>query len=818
MSAADPAVGASSAAAATGPLSPAAVAALQSLLEPYHAYKAHIYNTLYRESLFVHSHTAELGYNHTIDQVREKTMQQQRRLLAFDFRPGCELRDEKGEQLSASALAALPPLSEEEDRLYQVEKAHAFNDVCMGAQTAQSLHLMFAHTVQSLGTERHSRFFPSSPLIQSLYYYGCFALTELSHGTNTQLMRTTATYTESADGRREFVLHTPDKEAAKWWVGNLGKHATHAILAAQLILRGQARGLHWFIVPLRDQNHQPLPGVIIGDIGSKLGWNFLDHGCVVFQYARIPADNLLNRFQDIVDGEYVLAPGIATERARFGRTLSALSGGRVGIGHNAVMQARLALVIATRYSESRCQFGNPPPKTKKKKSAPEQSDDTPPASDAPTSDAAPTAHLIRENPVMSYQLQQWRLLVPLAHNLTAGLFTRWLWRAYLSLQNPDAGVGDELAARQAEVHALSSASKPILTWLSRTAVTRARDGMGGHGFSSFARIGQIKTEIEPSVTYEGENHVLVQQTARYIAMAYRRLRTGKRATRAPLGTLAFLEDPALVSDARLDDAALGVDGAGLDDAPYLLLRALQWRVVYSLEQSSVSLMDRLAHGDDTFDAWNSSQVFGWQDVAESYLHATWMRVALESIETSEATRGNEEARAAMKKVWLVSALGLIMDHRADYLEGGYLTAEQSRTLKSRLLTELPHLRTRAMQLVDVVAPPDWVVWSPLGLKSNRPAVSRAPTTGANAAADNAEFAHATDQTYDNYFHAVTHFRQTYERAPYWQLLREPVGIVGQPGGRFRSTPTQRVHVVRANTGEGEERKVVLTQTVARAKL
>jgi hypothetical protein len=37
---------------------------------------------------------------------------------------------------------------------------------------AQSLHLLFAATVQNLGTERHSRFFPSSPLIQSLYYYG----------------------------------------------------------------------------------------------------------------------------------------------------------------------------------------------------------------------------------------------------------------------------------------------------------------------------------------------------------------------------------------------------------------------------------------------------------------------------------------------------------------------------------------------------------------------------------------------------------------------------------------------------------------------
>jgi acyl-CoA oxidase len=80
-------------------------------------------------------------------------------------------------------------------------------------------------------------------------------------------MRTTATYDAES---QEFIIHTPDYEAAKWWVGNLGKHATHAVVAAQLYIANKNYGLHWFVVQIRNlNNHLPISGISVGDIGLK---------------------------------------------------------------------------------------------------------------------------------------------------------------------------------------------------------------------------------------------------------------------------------------------------------------------------------------------------------------------------------------------------------------------------------------------------------------------------------------------------------------------------------------------------------------------
>lgn len=100
---------------------------------------------------------------------------------------------------------------------------------------------------------------------------GCFALTELTHGTNAQMIQTTATYDPKS---KCFWINSMSERAMKFWIGGASQFANMTLLWANLIVDGKNYGPHGFAIQIRDNsNMRVLPGVIIGDCGAKYGYD-----------------------------------------------------------------------------------------------------------------------------------------------------------------------------------------------------------------------------------------------------------------------------------------------------------------------------------------------------------------------------------------------------------------------------------------------------------------------------------------------------------------------------------------------------------------
>src|SRR3954464_14619253 len=105
---------------------------------------------------------------------------------------------------------------------------------------------LFGGAVLHLGTTKHHERYLWK--IAKLELAGCFAMTETGHGSNVQALRTTATYDPQT---QEFVVHTPDDDARKDYIGGAARDGRLAAVFAQLVVGGESQGVPGAPVPIR---------------------------------------------------------------------------------------------------------------------------------------------------------------------------------------------------------------------------------------------------------------------------------------------------------------------------------------------------------------------------------------------------------------------------------------------------------------------------------------------------------------------------------------------------------------------------------------
>ncbi|MBF6353339.1 acyl-CoA dehydrogenase family protein [Nocardia higoensis] len=336
---------------------------------------------------------------------------------------------------------------------------------------------LFGGAVENLGTERHDEYLKK---LISLDLVGCFAMTESGHGSDVASLETTATYDPATE---EFVIHSPTPSARKDYIGGAAEHARMAAVFAQLITGGESKGVHCFLVPIRDERGMDLPGVTTSDDGLKGGLLGVDNGRIVFDHVRVPREALLNRYADVApDGTY--ESPIENPSRRFFTTLGTLVRGRISVGGAAAAGARVALSIAVRYALQRRQFSDP---------------DTG-----------------REIVLMDYRMHQRRLL-PLVAKSYAYAFAQndLVRRMHLvqSGQDLDPGAQRALEKRAAGL-------KVAQTRHATRAIQECREACGGAGYLTENRLVTLKADTDVFTTFEGDNVVLTQLVAKELLTDY----------------------------------------------------------------------------------------------------------------------------------------------------------------------------------------------------------------------------------------------------------------------------------------------------------
>ena len=202
---------------------------------------------------------------------------------------------------------------------------------------------LFGGSIVGLHTERHKYLFPK---IDDLSVIGCFCLTELGYGNNAVKMETTSTYDES---KKEFIVHSPTALSQKYWITNSVCHANYAVVFAQTLVKGKNEGVNAFLVRIRDENGQVMPGVKIVEMGLKLGLNGVDNGALFFNNVRIPRENMLNKYSD-VDEKGTFHSGTKNIPSRFFKVTERLVSGRLCIASFAMGGTRACLYIGIKYA------------------------------------------------------------------------------------------------------------------------------------------------------------------------------------------------------------------------------------------------------------------------------------------------------------------------------------------------------------------------------------------------------------------------------------------------------------------------------------
>jgi acyl-CoA oxidase len=523
---------------------------------------------------------------------------------------------------------------------------------------------LYIDSLLSLGTEKHFELLDRSFNLTDI---GCFAMTELGHGSNVAGISTTATYIKET---REFEIHTPNSYAAKWWIGGAAQTSNKAVVFAQLWVQGKHEGVHAFVIDIRDAVTNLLkPGVVIGDCGLKFENNGVDNGFIIFKNYRVPYISLLDKVSKITEnGEFVSI--ISKKEKRLGRMLSSLIRGRTGVLSSSESSLKHALTIGIRWAAVRKQFG-------------------PPGSS--------------EISILSYQLTRIRLMPYLSNLFAASASCELMYRKFDRIQ--ELMSKDPECNELVEFHVIISACKVLVSEWAFHGIHECRKICGGIGYSSFSRLGQLLAQHDVNLTWEGDNNILLQQTSAFVV---------KQAQNVLQGAKLNFESLKLISPDffNLKPQKASKDLLELDG----LLSALKYLFNMYLQKTLKKLQENTVKTGNLYNTWNMTQshlqnlgrIFGVNLLAEE------INKKLQSLVNKD-----ENLYFIVLKITKLFIVDKVIQWASELLGSGYLDKQQFEALEEEFNSLCSEIGENCVNIIDAIADEDFMHGSSIGTKDGQ---------------------------------------------------------------------------------------------------
>ncbi|TXF88457.1 acyl-CoA oxidase [Neolewinella aurantiaca] len=532
----------------------------------------------------------------------------------------------------------------------------AYHDLSMTIKFGVQFGL-WGGAVANLGTKRHHDKYLRET--GTLELPGCFAMTETGHGSNVRGLETTAVYDHET---RELIVHSPSVAAGKEYIGN-AMHSKVAAVFCQLIVGGESKGVHAVVVPIRDEEHNTLPGVRVVDNGYKLGLNGVDNGRLWFTRVRVPVENLLDKFGGInAAGDY--ESEIENPSRRFFTMLGTLVGGRVCVPRAGMSAAKSALAIAVRYGLRRRQFAADPLKA--------------------------------ETIIMDYPNQQRRLIPLVAKAYAVQFGLDYLLERYVNRSEKD----------MREIEAMAAGLKSYATWFATAAIQECREATGGKGYLAENRFADLKADTDIFTTFEGDNNVLMQLVAKSLLTEFSK---------------SFKEDG---NFAMLKFISRRVSTIVTEQNPYAIRQTdrahLTSRAFYQqafdfrARRLTSTLAQRLrAYVKDGKSSHEASLLCQTHMIAaaEAYVESLCLEHSLKRVDALESG----QTKSVLKKTIQLYALHTIESHAGWYLESDYIAGVKSKAIRKAVDVLCAELRYEVGALVNGFGIPDELLGAPIAL-------------------------------------------------------------------------------------------------------